>query len=139
MDHGVRRMGWVVIATLLTACTGTNATSGDPTASDIGTTVTASPSGSEVTPPEAAPGPAETWQAFHDERLRQLDEDGDPDPSAFTSLATEQGVDVAMSLVAAGRSEIAGAVSDHATWPSVEVASDGVDRHGRGLHRRDDH
>lgn len=126
MGRCVHRMGWVVTATLLVACTGTSPPTADPTASDIGPTRSASPRATG-SPAAAGPdeGPAPTWEAFHAERLAQLSLGGEPDRSGFATLATEQGVDVGVDLVAAGRSDIAGDVSEHAMWPSVEVAPDG--------------
>lgn len=125
MGRSVRTMGWVVTATLLAACTGQSASPADPTATGAGSTATSLPTTTQVETPRPSEGPDEIWRAFHDERLGQLGVADEPDPTAFESLATEQGVEAAVDLVTVGRSEIASDMSDHAAWPAIELASDG--------------
>lgn len=86
---------------------------------------------SEIATDESTPSRedqvAKLWVALHEERLTQIHRDAPSDGSRFADLATAEGVELAVSLVEAGRSDVSTELVDTEFWPSIEIAANGTE------------
>lgn len=123
VDPRTRRAGLALAAALVVSACTTPAAAPPPDVPSQTATPSATASTTPSPQPQATPkaSPEQVWSAFHEQRFAQLKADGEPGPDAFTDVATPAGIEDAVALVAAGRSEVATGAAIHELWPSVTL------------------
>lgn len=130
----IRPAVWAFASLMVATSACNSSTTGpDVTPSTPGPSLTTPSRGSpsEIATDESTPSRedqvARLWVALHEERLTQIHRDAPSDGSRFADLATAEGVELSVSLVEAGRSDVSAELVDTEFWPSVEIAANGTE------------